>query len=91
MTYSVLKKITYSTQLITLALAYKRNNFLKNILGKLFKKLMHLKNKIVVCLSYRSEKAYIIQSVPFLVSCVNETEAGPWCCRRGILNFAKRE
>lgn len=47
MFYSVLRMIICSTQLVTLA--YKRSYFTKNILGKLFKKLMHLKTKITVC------------------------------------------
>lgn len=74
----MVKKIIYHTQLVTLALGYK-SNFLKNILGKLFKKPMHLKTKIVddFVTLYRAEKAYIIKLIIFLVSCVSETDSGP--------------
>lgn len=47
MSYSILKMIICSIQLVTLAC--KRNYFPKNMYGKLFKKLMHLKIKVTLC------------------------------------------
>lgn len=70
--------IICSIQLVTLA--YKRNYFPKNMYGKLFKKLMHLKTKITVC--HRGAKAYTIKLIPCCY--VNARKAGPWCSRHAI-------
>lgn len=93
MSYSVLRKIIYSTQLVTLALASKINHFLKTILGRLLKKLMYLKAKVVVCLPHFQKGKGIhnkINSCP----CVLFEWDWSWALvlqACSILSFTKRE
>lgn len=39
-----------------------------------------------VCHTSTREKAYIIKLISIFVSCLSETEAGPWCCRHAVFS-----